>query len=331
MRLRVSSPFGLLGLLATFVTAPVHAKDHQDWLIEYIEGTGVMNVLDGQTNTKPSPTTVPNEMNLALDHFADKGAAIRRLDEYRKGGRIFMGFEIGSIEKDGPSHVIAACGRTPSWSTDWETLWNASVYKSGEETAWTTLDSPGTFSNFKYASARERIYAVAQCLAKLPGMPPLKPLHPKIRSLYISDDAYKVATNWLKARDPQAVRGTDAQYKYLFRCLTTRVGDGLNGAGDLLAVRTIDFEGLPPSLMLFRTDKDGVDRVFDASDDDAEGMAGIWPEHYGLDPTGALPSAQAFLSGVLPEHERECRMKAGLFVVPPSSVTTATPAACAGQ
>ncbi|MCC7441093.1 MAG: hypothetical protein IT285_05655 [Bdellovibrionales bacterium] len=301
--------------------------DRSKWLIEFIDPTNFLDWADGHTTLSPSPSPVAGEMARALQRFADPEAAIRRLNEYRQGGRVFAGFRIStSSSSSGALNML--CGRTPSWSDDWEEAFNASVYKTEdapENPAWTFLESPGSFTNFKHASPREREYAIAQCLSRIPGMPALAPSRPRIEALYIAPDAYDMGVRWLRGRFPAP--GSDEQYRHAFRCMITRAGERLDGAGTRIAVRKIKYgeigvsSAFPHLVAIFRADQEGIERIFEADSDEAPDMEGIWTHRTGWDPNNRRHALEVlFGDELIAEHETRCRLRAGLLAAPPPAI-----------
>ena len=90
-----------------------------------------------------------------------------------------------------------------------------------------------------------------------------------------------VGTRW---RVDETLWKIGGRWRYVFRCLVTRAAEELNGAGDRIAVRRVDFtfdrEGSPKNyaLAMFRADRPGIDRIFDAGSESKR--SNVWPSRW---------------------------------------------------
>lgn len=305
-------------------------KADPPWLAEYIPSASLGLIMEGASNLVPAPSAEPGEMGRSLDYFSDRSAAEKALHAFRgPRGRIFANFLV-SDSGSNPGSTTLLCGRTNVWSQDWDDIEEARISRTeGAVSDWAHHESFGTFNNLKRTTSRERSFAIAECLAKLPGMPSLKPVRPDLKSLYINEGAYTVAIGALQGMDPPAVRGSDDQYRQVFRCLVTEASRRWQGVGRNAAVRAIwipgpEDSGIPSRWYLAMSvmdTKDAVDKFFRVPASDFGAAEGLWKTRFSLD--DAIDRVTGIVGAdVMRDSLWGCRLKAGLFVLPPQRFET---------
>jgi hypothetical protein len=301
----------------------------------YYQPTGILGaVVSGKVGGGATPKPDGFEVRDALAEFRDPATAKKVLAEMKAkagapNGKTFALFRYTDSETQGWGMLNMVCGVSKEdRSDDQEVVFDKSIDWSFDDQA--TMP----FAHFKVASRAQKVRSIARCLAKLPGMPTLKPLPPvRVAALHIDDRAYTLGELYLKARDPVGFVGSHEQYRKAFRCLVTRSAQALPEAqGDSVAVRAIKIENEVENYnqetvsidysitMLAVMPSSSVDAFFSGADTDAFG--GLWATRWGF---SDLPTKKGntMIDQIIGDKEKdipECRRQAGLLEIPPARI-----------
>ncbi len=304
-------------LLFTLCAGVAHARSPLTGVVEVKvdDGPNFFQVFINSTKhhyeyDKRAPSSLVNK---AFKEFVNPLADMKRLEELKgskKNGSVYANFGMFQLH-DNSEELTMSCGSVDSEG-------KGAYYLSLEERGVVVniMNNPtghmGPIDSLEVASERTLTRTIAGCLARLPGMPKLKPA-PKAEKVQIDSDraSMDMVFEWLSdhPRMGKLKRGS-AAVTTTIHCLLNHVARSVpNATGEHLILRTTYSKRSKSNITYFAfVDKHEYPQLKDADTND---LMGPWPSGYAWDFDMVLEETLGKDTNVL---ARACALESGLKI-----------------